>query len=56
MKGVSKGKWSYSVGLYCLCLQLVLSEWLIFSLMASDDCSDAKVILSLVFELTVKSL
>lgn len=47
----------YSVGLCLLCLQLILfSEWLIFSLMASGDCSDAKVILFIVFEFPVKSV
>lgn len=48
---------SYSVGLCFLCLQLILfSEWLIFSLMASDDYSDVKVILFIVFEFPVKSM
>lgn len=54
---VSGCGWSYSVDLYCLCLQLIfLSEWLIFSVMASDNCSNAKVILSLIFEFPVKSM
>lgn len=47
----------YSVGLCVLCLPLILvSEWLIFSLTATDDCSDAKVILFIVFEFPVKSM
>lgn len=61
MKGVSEGKWRWVVTVLvctvCACNLFFLSEWLIFmSLMASDDCSDAKVILSLVFEFPVKSM
>lgn len=61
MKGVSEGKWTW-VELQCwfvlpvLATRSFLSEWLIFSVMASDDCSDTEVILSLAFEFPVKTM
>lgn len=58
MEGINEGKWRWVVlvSTVCACNSFFLSEWLIFSLMASDDCSDAKVIPSLVFEFPVKGM
>lgn len=61
MKGVSEGKWRW-VELQCWFVLSVPAthsfflNWLIYSLTASDGCSNTKAILSLVFEFPVKSM